>query len=1143
MTKTAKNRPPNLSQLDVIMNAGSSSRDGKDEKITHNEAAIGSTNAPGNRPEGEPDMKSAAAKPQASGVPAGNEKSRQGNESVDRNARLGKNEHAADEDVRASAVTVPDGTKHQEAAALNTTKQHDQRDTHLNRNTPPLSIPSQPAEDPVTGVNDQSPVGGGGNGGGMTVGMLATSETGVGDQRNMSFDSRDPATMSQVLSGLDMPPSYGMQMSEEDRAALDENMRAAAEHQGHMQAAQYTNQPVETASTGLGTPYGGGMPFNNLGGMNWAGNGQYQGHFPGAPGAPYDFPMQSTTSWPGMQHQFGSTQNVGYFGRNSAGGSYHSMEGSYNGPPVSSMDMLTPQMQIQLLLEQQSRRLDQQLEEMKQGMDQRAREQANTSTEAMCATPPPPTRNGDGGGKGNGDDGYDVGNEGVDHGDATSTLTTITDSESNDTHRNDGSGGGGGDGGGGDGGGGGGGGGSSGGDDESDLGADKKKPGRPGLRLLKPKKKTEPKFDKATHPMTRKDSKMKADFMKAVAKEFPSGDPDIQKLAKLLVDGDKMMNPETYSQLIKVLEKIVCKSAWVHTSEFTMETLLGLKPMSLVIFVSGMFKFDDIFADHLREVHGVFMANYKKLEQMSLLKRFVEDTYDSAEYSIAIHNEYTDLARYNGLEKDEFTFENVLAEDSPEGPTRLREFFEIRYNVQKRLSHALKYLYEEMNEIKPLNATDSTTQGKLVRNLQCMGNEIKDTDQDPRYIRDMLDLAFQTSDGKRFDMLGLKILRELINTTSTTTIGDAVAAFGDMCTFVNDGFDYEMSLAGMVEVSKLNRDTLIGKNGHGFVTDYISSLSMVALLEKMVRMRKGEWDTVGKACLDAVKAHLMHFDRLRRQEEVSKTVWMDLVGVLEKTVEDQHELKLLATKAYEDRRKNGDNGSTSKRKAKKNGKAGAASANGARSGAEHRVNGPKNPDDAAKLKHPDRTVYGDAMDLLKEKKSNGAPKLTIDQARRKFKNIKFFANLFERDDDGKLKYDKLSWSKWKDIDTERVANYNAEEYACFRLVTDLPPDVFKARQLMSTAYAAGAQGQPPAAAPPAAAPAPAAAPTPSAPSKAPPKVAKKSSASDERKKAELYKQRAELQAQLAATTEELEKAESTGDGDVTDGDEGYGPDK
>ena len=110
--------------------------------------------------------------------------------------------------------------------------------------------------------------------------------------------------------------------------------------------------------------------------------------------------------------------------------------------------------------------------------------------------------------------------------------------------------------------------------------------------------------------------------------------------------------------------------------------------------------------------------------------------------------------------------------------------------------------------------------------------------------------------------------------------------------------------------------------------------------------------------------------------------------------------------------------------------------------------------------HPDKKVKEEAYRLLKQLEPNGVPKLTIEDARTRFKGIRFYSNIFEKKPGSDKLYERINWGSWKHIDTDKVATYNAHDYALFLLVTQVPADVYEARRQKSKAVVGGVQAEP-----------------------------------------------------------------------------------
>ena len=321
-------------------------------------------------------------------------------------------------------------------------------------------------------------------------------------------------------------------------------------------------------------------------------------------------------------------------------------------------------------------------------------------------------------------------------------------------------------------------------------------------------------------------------------------------------------------------------------------------------------------------------------------------------------------------------------------------------------------------------------------------------------------------------MSGLLLFTDFLKTTNATTVGITLKGIGDFSTYVDDEFDPDMSYDEILEKILTYNDKLTELIGKGDVTAYMSCLQILAMVEKAVKSRRdGEWATVGKLCLDELKSCIITVDKLKSQNEITEETCTSMRAQYSRQIKRLGNIQLQATLAYEQRRMSTGN------KGKKKGRSGAAKSHGAVSGGRGgggrgngggrgRGNGssadfgPHNPSDAAKIVHPDNKVREAAYKLLKELKSNGVPKLTVEDARKRFKGIKFYSHIFAKRSGSDKLYDKINWASWKNINTDIVANYAARDYALFLLVTQVPADVYEARRKKSGGVVGGVQAEP-----------------------------------------------------------------------------------
>jgi hypothetical protein len=109
--------------------------------------------------------------------------------------------------------------------------------------------------------------------------------------------------------------------------------------------------------------------------------------------------------------------------------------------------------------------------------------------------------------------------------------------------------------------------------------------------------------------------------------------------------------------------------------------------------------------------------------------------------------------------------------------------------------------------------------------------------------------------------------------------------------------------------------------------------------------------------------------------------------------------------------------------------------------------------------HPDAKVTAEAHRLLKELKPDGTPKLTAEDARRRFKKITFYKSLTTKKPGTDKYYDKILWEDYKNINVDKVATYDARDYALFLVVTQVPADIYEARKNKSGGRVGGVQAE------------------------------------------------------------------------------------
>ena len=550
------------------------------------------------------------------------------------------------------------------------------------------------------------------------------------------------------------------------------------------------------------------------------------------------------------------------------------------------------------------------------------------------------------------------------------------------------------------------------------------------------KKKNRKGFSRETHPLTSKQGpKNQAALLKALKQVIKDKEPVIEQLAKAIVDNDRQMSPEVVLQFHKFLDLVITTDT-THIPELSRYALIGLENLSLAVSKSGLFDFVLPIRGHLDEVS---VENSKATagitEVDNILRRLIENKYDPTVKSAEWTRQLKERELAGGAE---FTFDDFIDDKKSAGNADLLTFlYDVRQLVQKRLVTAVGLLYTELEKLGKLSDEAKTNQSKQERILSRWG--INDTDPDLHYLQDLLDKVhvYKNDEGelRGAQMHGTLVLRELLQTLTRSTISKTARA---MSSFMGKGpgVDVSQSYAAIVEWIKSERNAMIGIIGKGDHLDFMATVMAGSAIEAAVTERT-EWGPMGKANLDAVRKIMISAERLMPQEQLGEATWKKLENLLDRQVQDTLGLYLKAADEYPQ----------NKNKKTKKAKAGSANSNGGgkQSGqstpSDRERPAPPTDDEVNLLKHPDSKVVAEAHKLLKEKKKDGTPKLTLEDARKAFDGNSFFKSVTT----GPNKRNKLYRSLWKHIDKNRLGGYDARKYALFLILTHIPRDIYAIR--------------------------------------------------------------------------------------------------